>query len=89
MQLCFPSRELLAANADLFGDDRGFGGIGHGIANRWEISVEIEPHLRSSGNAQALLNEAIVLAVKRQRFRRGWALVAGCIAREPKRFALA
>ncbi len=28
-------------------------------------------------------------AVKRQSFRRGWALVAGCIAREPKRFALA
>jgi ATP-binding cassette, subfamily B, bacterial len=26
---------------------------------------------------------------KRQSFRRGWALVAGCIAREPKRFALA
>jgi ATP-binding cassette, subfamily B, bacterial len=26
---------------------------------------------------------------KRQSFRRGWALVAGCITREPKRFALA
>ncbi len=30
-----------------------------------------------------------LVAVKRQSFRRGWALVAGCIAREPKRFALA
>jgi ATP-binding cassette, subfamily B, bacterial len=28
-------------------------------------------------------------AVKRQSFRRGWTLVAGCIAREPKRFVLA
>jgi ATP-binding cassette, subfamily B, bacterial len=28
-------------------------------------------------------------APKRQSFRRGWALVAGCITREPKRFALA
>jgi ATP-binding cassette, subfamily B, bacterial len=27
--------------------------------------------------------------VKRQSFRRGWALVAGCITREPKRFVLA
>ena len=29
------------------------------------------------------------MAVKRQSFQRGWALVGGCIAREPKRFALA
>jgi hypothetical protein len=43
----------------VFGDERGFVGIGHGIANRWEISVEVEPQLRSSGNARALLNEAI------------------------------
>ena len=28
-------------------------------------------------------------AAKRQSFRRGWELVAGCIAREPKRFVLA
>jgi ATP-binding cassette, subfamily B, bacterial len=28
-------------------------------------------------------------APKRQSFRRGWALVAGCVTREPKRFALA
>ena len=29
------------------------------------------------------------LVAKRQSFRRGWALVAGCMTREPKRFALA
>lgn len=41
-------------------------------------------------DSQELTNDSSGLAaVKRQSFRRGLALVAGCIAREPKRFALA
>jgi ATP-binding cassette, subfamily B, bacterial len=42
------------------------------------------------GNSKnQMLDESGLLTMKRQSFRRGWALVAGCIAREPKRFVLA
>ena len=43
----------------VYGDDRGLVTLGRGIADRWEISVEVDPSNRTSGNARALINEAL------------------------------
>lgn len=46
-------------HVQVYGDDRGLVTIGRGIADRWEISVEVDPANRVTGNARALINEAL------------------------------
>jgi hypothetical protein len=46
-------------NVQVYGDDRGLVTLGRGIADRWEISVEVDPANRVAGNARALINEAL------------------------------
>jgi hypothetical protein len=43
----------------VYGDDRGLVTLGKGIADRWEISVEVDPKNRSAGNARALITAAL------------------------------
>ncbi len=46
-------------NVQVYADDRGLVTLGRGIADRWEISVEVDPANRVAGNARALINEAL------------------------------
>jgi hypothetical protein len=46
-------------NVQVYADDRGLVTLGRGIADRWEISVEVDPANRVSGNARALINDAL------------------------------
>ncbi len=46
-------------NVQVYGDDRGLVTLGRGIADRWEISVEVDPTKRITGNARTLINEAL------------------------------
>lgn len=46
-------------HVQVYGDDRGLVTLGRGIADRWEISVEVDPANRTAGNARALINEAL------------------------------
>jgi GNAT superfamily N-acetyltransferase len=46
-------------HVQVYGDERGLVTLGRGIADRWEISVEVDPSSRSTGNARALINEAL------------------------------
>jgi hypothetical protein len=46
-------------NVQVYADERGLVTLGRGIADRWEISVEVDPANRVAGNARALINEAL------------------------------
>ena len=46
-------------HVQVYGDERGLVTLGRGIADRWEISVEVDPANRTAGNARALINEAL------------------------------
>jgi GNAT superfamily N-acetyltransferase len=46
-------------HVQVYGDARGLVTLGRGIADRWEISVEVDPTNRGAGNARALINEAL------------------------------
>lgn len=46
-------------NVQVYADDRGLVTLGRGIADRWEISVEVDPANRASGNARALINDTL------------------------------
>jgi hypothetical protein len=46
-------------HVQVYGDERGLVTLGRGIADRWEISVEVDPANRLTGNARALINEAL------------------------------
>lgn len=43
----------------VFADERGLICLGRGIADRWELSVEVMPEMRKCGHGRALLSEAI------------------------------
>ncbi len=46
-------------HVQVYGDHRGLVTLGRGIADRWEISVEVDPANRTTGNARALINDAL------------------------------
>ena len=51
--------KLRRRHVQVYGDGRGLVTLGRGIADRWEISVEVDPTNRAVGNARALINEAL------------------------------
>jgi hypothetical protein len=46
-------------HVQVYGDERGLVTLGRGIADRWEISVEVDLSNRAAGNARALITEAL------------------------------
>jgi GNAT superfamily N-acetyltransferase len=52
---------MLRREMRVFGDERGLVCLGRGIADRWEVSVEVATEMRGRGHGRALLADAIGL----------------------------